>query len=703
MLYERCIHIIELLIRSRQPMTSSELAGRLSVSTRTIRSDLDVIDRWLAEFSHEPVVRVPGLGILLNDSDGRIQRELEEQGTGVYIMSSRERVRSITGWLLTEEPSTSIAGIADRLQVSAATVSNDLQKVKTWMNQFCIHMISRPHTGIAVRDSESNIRRGCVMLLREMLETGTHQQDLIGMRFIQAENVLRKYRMDALCEAISMWREDILFLIRQLQESAQVTISDNGFCAMFLYLLTAFSRRYRGCRISVGRQNYTHIKAQSGFDFTRIHDLILDRTGLDMDEDEMFFIHAQWMSLRKFGSSQDINVENVLIAKELIAEVKDSLELEFEEGDDTVLELATHLSVMQYRLFLNIPAEHNAALTEIEETFPDVCQVVREKLWSILRMRMEHVNREVCSKEAVYISMYIVACILKNPLEDAAKKNVIIVCNSTVATSRILENRLGAIFSNINVVKAISYHEFVNSLEPLPCDLIISPLPLESSHYPCITVNPLLKLEDINKLMGMFMLRMQNVDLNKYISATINIAARSLELKPEERIKLSIELARDIKDEVKGLDKSRKPALRNLLDESLIGVKVHAKNCYDAIQIAGNLLKDQGYITQKHIDEMIRIKRRLGGYMVIDRGVALPHLLAPELPGPCMSVITLDKPVKFNHAENDPVKLIVMLLSNHNTAHIKVLEELVDVLGDARKREAIEAAASAYELLSIIS
>ena len=314
-----------------------------------------------------------------------------------------------------------------------------------------------------------------------------------------------------------------------------------------------------------------------------------------------------------------------------------------------------------------------------------------------------HVNREVCSKEAVYISMYIVACILKNPLEDAAKKNVIIVCNSTVATSRILENRLGAIFSNINVVKAISYHEFVNSPEPLPCDLIISTLPLESSHYPCITVNPLLKLEDINKLMGMFMLRMQNVDLNKYISATINIAARSLELKPEERIKLSIELARDIKDEVKGLDKSRKPALRNLLDESLIGVKVHAKNCYDAIQIAGNLLKDQGYITQKHIDEMIRIKRRLGGYMVIDRGVALPHLLAPELPGPCMSVITLDKPVKFNHAENDPVKLIVMLLSNHNTAHIKVLEELVDVLGDARKREAIEAAASAYELLSIIS
>ena len=63
----------------------------------------------------------------------------------------------------------------------------------------------------------------------------------------------------------------------------------------------------------------------------------------------------------------------------------------------------------------------------------------------------------------------------------------------------------------------------------------------------------------------------------------------------------------------------------------------------------------------------------------------------------------VDKPVRFNHADNDPVDLIVMLLSNHNTAHIKVLEELVDLLGDAKKREAIRLSTSAYELLSIIS
>ncbi len=280
---------------------------------------------------------------------------------------------------------------------------------------------------------------------------------------------------------------------------------------------------------------------------------------------------------------------------------------------------------------------------------------------------------------------------------------MVIVCNSTIATSKILENRLKSIFYNVNVVKTISYHEFVNTAKPLECDLIISTLPLESSRYQCITVNPLLKLEDVNRLMSMFMLRMQNVDLNKYISATINIAARSLKLKPEERIKLSIELARNIKEEVKGLDSRRKPALRNLLNEFLVAVNVKPKNCYEAIQMAGDLLKLQGHITQKHIDEMIKIKRKLGGYMVIDKGVALPHLLAPELPGPCMSVITLDKPVKFNNEDNDPVDLVIMLLSNDNTAHIKVLEELLDLLGDERKREAIRETDSVYELLGIIS
>ncbi len=703
MLYERCILIMEALIHTQHAMTTKQLAEMLSVSSRTIRSDLDTIDQWLESLSLNPTLRISGLGVMLKDADGLIQTHLREKEAGTYIMSSKERVKTITGWILAECSSTSIAEISDRLAVSPATISNDLQKVKSWMDQYCIHMVSKPHLGITVRDTELNLRRGCVMLLREMLETKTQQQALISMNFSQTEYTLLKYQMYSFCKTLQLWRNEILLMIRNLQESANVTISDNGFCAMFLYLLTAFTRIRSGHPVSIAKKIYPHIKLQNGLDYEEIHHMVWQLTGINLTDDETFLIHAQWMSLRKFGAAHDINVENVLIAKELIAEVKDSLEIDFMESEDTVLELATHLSVMQYRLFLNVPAEYNPALKEIEDSFPDVCQVVREKLLTILKGRMGDINREVCDREAVYIAMYIVACILKNPLENAVKKDVIIVCNGTIATSKILENRLKSIFYNINIVKTISYHEFVNNTEPFPCDLIISTVPLECPYCQCVTVNPLLKTEDVNRLMEMFMLNMQNVDLNKYISATINIAARSLELKPEERIKLSIELAKDIKEEVKSLDRRRKPALRNLLNESLVAVHVHAKNCYDAMQIAGDLLKSKGYITQKHIDEMIRIKKKLGGYMVIDKGVALPHLLAPELPSPCMSIITLDKPVKFHNADNDPVDLVIMLLSNNNTAHIKVLEELLDLLGDENKQKAIRNAQNIYELLSILS
>jgi len=57
-----------------------------------------------------------------------------------------------------------------------------------------------------------------------------------------------------------------------------------------------------------------------------------------------------------------------------------------------------------------------------------------------------------------------------------ASLDVVIVCNSTIATSKILESRLKSIFYNVNVV--------------------ISTIPLESSQYLCVTVNPLLKLEE---------------------------------------------------------------------------------------------------------------------------------------------------------------------------------------------------------------
>lgn len=702
MLYKRCVQIIEMLIHSQRAMTAGEIAASLSVSSRTIRSDLDIIDQWLAGFAHEPVVRITGLGILLKDSDGIIMTRMKEYEIDEYIMSADERVRAIIGWLLTEYEQTGIAAIAQRLRVSGSTVSNDLQKVKAWMSRFRIRLVSKPHQGIAVRDSEYNIRRGCVMLLREVLETGTRQQELIGMRFGQAGDILRQYQFQSLNRTLDLWHKDILTVIDRLQESAHVTISDNGYCAMFLYLMTAFTRIREG--YPVGLQAIAgQSRMQWGFDCGQIHDMIFHLTGLAADEDEMFLIHAEWMSLRKFGAARDINVEHVLIAKELIAAVKDSLEIEFQEEEDTILDLAAHLGVMQYRLFLKIPAEHNPALKEIEESFPDVCQVVRSKLRTVLRSRLGEIDREVCDHEAVYVAMYMVACILRNPLEKAVKKDVIIVCNSTIATSKILESRLKSIFYNINVVKTMSYHEFVSSAETPVCDAVISTVPLDSTRYPCFTVNPLLKAADVNRLMDLFMLRMQNQDLNKYISATINIAARSLELKPEERIKLSIELAKQLKDEVKAIDSRKKPALRQLLNERLMAVDVEVTNCYEAIQKAGDLLMAQGWVTQKHIDEICRIKKKLGGYMVIDKGVALPHLLAPELPGPCISVITLARPVKFNHRENDPVELVIMLLSNHNTAHVKALEELVDLLGDKKKREAIREVKNTYELLSIMS
>ena len=703
MLYERCGQIIEMLIHSQKPITIGWMAQKLSVSPRTVRSDLDVIDQWLKEHSLDLTVRVSGIGVFLKDPEGKIAALLKKRGGDGYVMSSKERVKAITGWLLAERTTTSIVEIAEQLDVSSATISNDLKKVRSWMEKNGIQMVSKPHMGICVRDTENNIRRGCIMILREMLETSTNQQTLISARFVQAEQAMEKYQMNSFRETLEMWREQILIVIQALQESAQVKISNNGFCAMFLYLLTAWTRIRKGHFISTKENTYSHIKIQEGFDGGKIHNLIKKETGMDISKDEMFMIHAEWMSLRKFGASHEINVESVLIAKELIEEVKDSLELEFEEGEDTVMELATHINVMRYRLFLDIPAEHNPVLKEIEETFPDVCEVVREKLWSIMRGRLGEISREVCNHEAVYIAMYIVACMMKNPLEGTQKKDIIIVCNSTIATSKILESRLKSLFDNINVVKTISYNEFVNASELPDCDLVISTMPLESSKYQCITVNPLLKLEDVNRLMKIFMLRMQKVDINKYISATINIAARSLELKPEERIKLSIELARNINEEVNGLDNRKKPELKTLLEESLIAVNVKAKNCYEAIQAAGELLKSRGYIEQRHIDEMIRIKKKLGGYMVIDKGVALPHLLAPELSGPCMSMITLDKPVKFGHSDNDPVSLVIMLVSNNNTVHIKVLEELVDLLGDAEKRKEIDEAEHIYEVLEVIN
>lgn len=123
--------------------------------------------------------------------------------------------------------------------------------------------------------------------------------------------------------------------------------------------------------------------------------------------------------------------------------------------------------------------------------------------------------------------------------------------------------------------------------------------------------------------------------------------------------------------------------LKNLLTTEVIRLNVEVKDWEEAVRIGGALLERAGAIEHRYIDAMIEVIRKIGPYVVIAPGIALPHARPEDGAKKVgISLITLRKPVDFGNKENDPVKIAICLSAIDQSKHVKALSELAELLED---------------------
>ncbi|MBF4693991.1 PTS sugar transporter subunit IIA [Fusibacter ferrireducens] len=141
----------------------------------------------------------------------------------------------------------------------------------------------------------------------------------------------------------------------------------------------------------------------------------------------------------------------------------------------------------------------------------------------------------------------------------------------------------------------------------------------------------------------------------------------------------------------------------DLIKENCIRVNVSAEGWEDAVTKAGNLLVEADIVVERYIKKMISNIKEMGPYLVIAPGIAMPHARPEDgVNESGVSLMTLEKPVRFGHEINDPVSLIVTLAAKDTTSHIEALAELMDLLGDQNKVEKMLNSKSEAEIIEII-
>lgn len=117
------------------------------------------------------------------------------------------------------------------------------------------------------------------------------------------------------------------------------------------------------------------------------------------------------------------------------------------------------------------------------------------------------------------------------------------------------------------------------------------------------------------------------------------------------------------------------------MKKSMIKIDVEAKDKIEAVEKTGRILYENGYVEKRYIPAMIKTLEEFGPYIVITKGIALPHARPEEgavKSGIC--IVRLKKSIEFGNRDNDPVEVLIGLSSLGNDEHLKNIQLVLSIL-----------------------
>ncbi len=144
--------------------------------------------------------------------------------------------------------------------------------------------------------------------------------------------------------------------------------------------------------------------------------------------------------------------------------------------------------------------------------------------------------------------------------------------------------------------------------------------------------------------------------------------------------------------------------IEQYLNQNTIQLQETVDDWKSAITLAAQPLIQNHNISNEYLRAMIDSVNKLGPYIIITPLVALPHSRPEQgVYKVGLSLLRIKQAVAFSNDSDHLVNLIIVLAATDNSSHIGILTELSDLLGDEANVQAMIAANSSDEIITIIN
>lgn len=624
-------------IRKNEYTPVSSLQSLLNITDRTIRNDiLEINDTLSAYGALVKLKRNYGYYIEITDDEKYsdfLKTFEHSDDKKMNIDTSEERIKYILNELLSSEDYVSMDDLSETVFISKNTLNKYIKTIKNIVNKYDLEYITKPSSGVKIIGSEDRIRKLYVEYIlsanfNEYVTSFTKEERSIFSNIDL--DWLRKITIDQLnSHFVKTSDYNMKNIIIHL---ALMTTRVLGNHYINLYNITPDSSimgLINGlCREIEGK--YDIILSQSEKNYMYLQ--LIANTHLDItyiDDEKLRDSINQMLEVIYTDFNFDLRNDEILCA-DLFRHLKSIF-------TSKLYDLNSNNPLLE-TIKTNYPLEYEITLTAIAKTFVFEPYVLKED-------------------DVGYVSVYIGAAIERCYYKSQKKKNVILVCGSGHATTRMLETRLNIVFPDkINIVKCLSYNEYSSytkeDVEDI--DFVITTITLDNNLLPSVMVDFALNNKDVESI-------------NRHLSKMLH---------------------------------KRLQMFEHFFDKDLFMRLKGNTTKEDVIRTMYQKTYDKGIVDERFIDSVL--KREEIGKTNMNDVFALPHPMELCATDTKVVVALLDNPIKWNESNMIQIVFMLVIKQGEQTDFEHLYDIFIEIISDSKLQQKIINSQTYEEFMDVL-
>ncbi len=620
--------IIRIIFESEDYVTIEAIADRLSLSTRTIKRELEEIGMFF-ETIGVPLERKSGKGIKILKGDGveeLLGSILDKKTIPVFSQEKRNVILSLT--LLFADDPLKRYSLARVLGTSELTVSSDLAKCDEVFVKKSISLVRKQGYGIYVVASEERRR----LAIFEIIEEATRGFSLLEVPSKTIEQFVSRKELRSIAKILDACNSENKFFT-----------SDRTRDILALHLYIQKKRVESGNRISLSSENTSQTALELS---SEIISMMIGEFEISYCIGEIHFF-ADIISLTQgiTGLSGESELA-VYIARKLAKKLESGFGILVDAENEFFSSLCRHLVLTVNRSEKNIEIL-NPILADIQTTYPDIYQMVEECGKEIY----EEVGLKLTSDEIGYLTMHMCVIAIDGKTERVQKTRALVVCPSGLAQSQLLAINLAKAYPNMEIVQTSSCGEVEKIIsQNNNIDIIITTLPVASSIAQAV-VSPFVLPKDKDTI----------------AAALKNITRREI---MREVQKIETDMAESVVSKMQ-----TKGVIADILAGMMFCENMKATKLFAVIEEIANYYGESGE-DKIQIKKDISAREEIGSTVMADGEMMLLHSKTAGVSNVCFGVVRFEEKITLENPKENVSCAVVMLVPTSSKYGVKVISEI---------------------------